>query len=172
MTSNTIKRLGYKKFSLDGAELVWIPDNLMLIENDPVLDEALLIYNDQSCLDIVEASNDPEYKNRVDKALYSLEMIANDIELYQKHIIQYLQNRKLCSLELNLAYACNLRCRYCFADDGCYGKSGIMSQEVAKKAVDFLFKYCGEDEERVYIAFFRRKTVIKYRSHEIRPRIC
>lgn len=42
---------------------------------------------------------------------------------------------------LNIAHACNLRCTYCFADEGAYGgRVSLMSAEVARKAVDLLIK--------------------------------
>jgi len=40
---------------------------------------------------------------------------------------------------LHVAHDCNLRCKYCFADDGAYqGSRALMSEEVALGAVDFL----------------------------------
>lgn len=43
------------------------------------------------------------------------------------------------SLCLHMAHDCNLRCEYCFAGTGAFGRSrGLMSKEVAEKAVDFL----------------------------------
>ena len=45
---------------------------------------------------------------------------------------------------LNIIHDCNLRCRYCFADQGEYkGKREAMSAEVGKAAVDFLIKNSG-----------------------------
>jgi uncharacterized protein len=44
------------------------------------------------------------------------------------------------ALCLNVAHACNMRCGYCFACDGTYGKAAaIMSPVVACAAIDFLF---------------------------------
>jgi len=44
------------------------------------------------------------------------------------------------ALCLNVAHACNMRCGYCFACDGTYGKAAaIMSPAVACAAIDFLF---------------------------------
>ncbi|MCL2837888.1 MAG: thioether cross-link-forming SCIFF peptide maturase [Oscillospiraceae bacterium] len=40
---------------------------------------------------------------------------------------------------LHVAHDCNLRCKYCFADDGAYqGSRALMSEEIALGAVDFL----------------------------------
>ena len=43
------------------------------------------------------------------------------------------------ALCLNIAHDCNLRCKYCFAGQGGYGKwRMLMSFDVARRAVDFL----------------------------------
>lgn len=45
---------------------------------------------------------------------------------------------------LNVAHACNLRCTYCFAEDGSYGGHvALMPAEVARQAVDLLISLSG-----------------------------
>ena len=45
---------------------------------------------------------------------------------------------------LNIIHACNLRCKYCFADEGEYnGHKGKMSLETAKRAIDYVVKRSG-----------------------------
>lgn len=45
---------------------------------------------------------------------------------------------------LNIIHGCNLRCKYCFADEGEYnGNKGVMSLETAKKAIDYVVKRSG-----------------------------
>lgn len=48
------------------------------------------------------------------------------------------------ALCLNIAHDCNMRCRYCFAGQGGYGKwRMLMSFDVARRAVDFLIAHSG-----------------------------
>ena len=48
------------------------------------------------------------------------------------------------ALCLNIIHDCNLRCKYCFADEGEYhGHKGMMSYETAKKAIDYVVKRSG-----------------------------
>ena len=48
------------------------------------------------------------------------------------------------ALCLNIIHDCNLRCKYCFADEGEYhGCRKRMSAEVGKKAIDFVIKSSG-----------------------------
>jgi len=45
------------------------------------------------------------------------------------------------SIKLDVSEACNLACRYCYAEGGSFGhKPMLMSKDVAKKAVDLLFE--------------------------------
>lgn len=45
---------------------------------------------------------------------------------------------------LNIVHGCNLRCKYCFADEGEYhGHKGVMSLDTAKKAIDYVIKRSG-----------------------------
>ncbi len=46
---------------------------------------------------------------------------------------------------LNVAHACNMKCRYCFASQGDFGmKSGLMSLETGQRALDFLIEKSGQ----------------------------
>ena len=48
------------------------------------------------------------------------------------------------ALCLNIAHDCNLRCKYCFADEGEYkGCRKLMTPEIGKKSIDFVIKKSG-----------------------------
>ena len=48
------------------------------------------------------------------------------------------------ALCIHICHDCNLRCRYCFADEGAYHSSReFMSEKTAKQAIDFLIKNSG-----------------------------
>ena len=54
------------------------------------------------------------------------------------------KSNELKALCLHICHDCNLRCRYCFADEGAYhAERGMMSLETAKKAIDFLIANSG-----------------------------
>lgn len=49
------------------------------------------------------------------------------------------------ALCIHICHDCNLSCRYCFADEGAYHQEReIMSEETAKKAIDFLIENSGK----------------------------
>lgn len=59
-------------------------------------------------------------------------------DVYQ-NVVPKRQQTVVKALCLHIAHDCNLRCRYCFADEGEYhGKRALMSYEIGKAALDFL----------------------------------
>ncbi len=66
-------------------------------------------------------------------------------DIYEKSIEAF-QNRDTVvkALCLHIAHDCNLKCQYCFAEEGEYhGRRALMSYEVGKKALDFLVANSG-----------------------------
>lgn len=55
-----------------------------------------------------------------------------------------LKSDEVKALCIHICHDCNLRCRYCFADEGAYhSEREFMSEETAKKAIDFLLENSG-----------------------------
>ncbi|NLB18385.1 MAG: thioether cross-link-forming SCIFF peptide maturase [Syntrophomonadaceae bacterium] len=66
------------------------------------------------------------------------------------------------SICLNIAHACNMRCRYCFAGQGSFGQAHeIMSQEIACRAVDFLLN-ASEDRKNLELDFFGGEPLLNF----------
>jgi uncharacterized protein len=62
---------------------------------------------------------------------------------------------------LNISHACNLKCRYCFADAGTYGDApSFMSEEMAKQAIDFLLQRSHEDY--IGLSFFGGEPLLNF----------
>ncbi len=58
------------------------------------------------------------------------------------------------NMDLILSQDCNMRCVYCFADQGAFrGKRGFMRPEVGRKTIDFLIEKSGKSK-RVGVVFF------------------
>lgn len=62
------------------------------------------------------------------------------------------------SIALNVAQACNMRCNYCFAGDGDYGKASLMTEEVGKRTVDFFAR----DQKRLHLIFFGGEPLMNF----------
>ena len=56
-----------------------------------------------------------------------------------------IKSNEIKALCLHICHDCNLRCRYCFADEGAYhSEREFMSLDTAKAAIDFLLKNSGK----------------------------
>lgn len=68
------------------------------------------------------------------------------------------------SLCLMVAQDCNLRCKYCFGDGGSYGsKRALMSEEVGKRAVDFIVAN-SKNRKHCEIDFFGGEPLINLKT--------
>ncbi len=94
--------------------------------------------------------------------LRSSEVLYTD-DVYESYVDDF-QNRETVvkALCLNIAHDCNLRCKYCFADEGEYhGRRGLMSEEVGKAALDFLVKNSG-DRRNLEVDFFGGEPLMNW----------
>jgi uncharacterized protein len=118
-----------------------------------VVDELIysLIQEDKP-LSLEEAcSNFGEKYSRADieEALKEINEIKTQEMLYSKDYFEDIALRDssksfIKALCLNIAHDCNLKCKYCFAEEGEYnGRRKLMSLETGKKAVDFVIKQSG-----------------------------
>ncbi|MEW8956497.1 thioether cross-link-forming SCIFF peptide maturase [Clostridium sp.] len=65
---------------------------------------------------------------------------------------------------LNIIHDCNLRCKYCFADEGEYkGKRKIMSVEVGKKAIDYVIEKSGP-RKNIEIDLFGGEPLMAFKN--------
>jgi uncharacterized protein len=73
-------------------------------------------------------------------------------------------NLNLKSLVLNIAQECNMDCSYCYATTdagaGTYGEPSLMTEEVARRAVDFLFQQA--PGKNVRIVFFGGEPLLNH----------
>jgi len=65
------------------------------------------------------------------------------------------------ALTLSVAHTCNLRCRYCYAQNGSYGSEAMMSISIAKSAIDFLSQEC-PIEDTARIVFFGGEPLLNF----------
>lgn len=77
-----------------------------------------------------------------------IELIDNGLlytgDLYESIALNDKSKSFVKALCLNVVHDCNLKCKYCFADEGEYkGCRKIITAEVGKKAIDFVIKNSG-----------------------------
>ena len=102
-----------------------------------------------------------------------LELIDEDI-LYSKDQYEDIAHSSMDDRDyikavcLNIIHGCNLRCKYCFADEGEYnGHKGVMSVETAKKAIDYVVKRSGPRRNIEIDLFGGEPTMIMDKVKEI-----
>lgn len=65
------------------------------------------------------------------------------------------------TIALHISHRCNLRCKYCYGEDGSYGmEQADMPPDVAEKAVEFLIERSGEGE--CHIIFFGGEPLLNF----------
>ncbi|HOP12302.1 MAG TPA: thioether cross-link-forming SCIFF peptide maturase [Oscillospiraceae bacterium] len=66
------------------------------------------------------------------------------------------------SMCLLIAHDCNMKCEYCFADEGCYGgKRNWLPEETAKAAIDFLIEKSGS-RHNLEVDFFGGEPLLNF----------
>ena len=95
-----------------------------------------------------------KYENgeKVNLTLSKIEVFERDLNslkeqglFLREEIKAYpIKSNELKALCIHICHDCNLRCRYCFADEGAYHSAReFMSEQTAKKAIDFLLANSG-----------------------------
>ncbi|MDV3428210.1 MAG: thioether cross-link-forming SCIFF peptide maturase [Bacillota bacterium] len=138
------------KFLVDGQEFV-IDVNTGTVHQIDELVYDLLDEEGLKSLEELKKSYQGKYsQNEIEEAYLEIKELIEEGLLYTKDVYKDIAGayekgedyiKALC---LNIAHDCNLRCKYCFADEGEYrGKRELMSFEVGKRAIDFVIKHSG-----------------------------
>ena len=113
-----------------------------------------------------------EFKNQfadseIDEAILEIEKLINEGMLFTKFSAinpSDINNRQAVvkAICLHVAHDCNMRCKYCFADQGAFtGEKSLMSFETGKKAIDFLLENSGE-RKNLEIDFFGGEPLMNF----------
>ncbi len=69
------------------------------------------------------------------------------------------------NISLNVAQECNLKCRYCYGQEGTYGYKGFMSRETGEASLDFLFDQLHNAKE-CSVGFFGGEPLLNFKLIE------
>lgn len=96
------------------------------------------------------------------RGLYEEGLLWSD-DIYEASADQLkIKQSVLKAICLHVAHGCNMDCEYCFAGKGEYsGKSGIMSLEVGKRALDYLVENSGS-RRHLEVDFFGGEPLINW----------
>ncbi len=105
--------------------------------------------------DILETINDIKYLKKTNQ-LFSDDIFENLAPIVKKKQSVF---KAIC---LHVAHDCNMDCGYCFAGKGEYnGEKGLMSLDVAKKAINFLIRN-SEGRTNLEVDFFGGEPLLNW----------
>jgi uncharacterized protein len=116
---------------------------------------------------IIEMLSDRYDKLEIKEALEEIQSLEKDGQLYSEDIYKDhlpVGDAKpvVKALCLHISHDCNLRCKYCFASTGDFGRHrSVMSPEVGKKAIDFLLRESG-GRRNLEVDFFGGEPLLNF----------
>jgi uncharacterized protein len=135
---------------------------------DDVVYDVLDVYKAMPVDEAVKALAEKYSEEQVREAYADIDELVEAKALYSKDIYEEAipkierRNPVVKALCLHIAHDCNLKCKYCFAEEGEYhGKRELMSLEVGKKAIDFLIKSSGA-RKNLEVDFFGGEPLMNF----------
>ena len=126
------------------------------------------LYTEMSFDEICDKFSDKYSREQLKEAADELEELKEAGMLYTEDeyekVLEQVKNRApvVKALCLHVAHDCNLKCRYCFAEEGEYhGKRSLMSAEVGKKAIDFIIANSGK-RRNLEVDFFGGEPLMNF----------
>ncbi len=155
------------KYFLNGLYIVLDVNSGAVHIVDELVYDVLDYYKEMSPEDIAQKL--PKYsKEEILECCEELAELEKDGQLYSEDIYEQVvpkierRSPVVKALCLHIAHDCNLKCEYCFAEEGEYhGKRELMSLEVGKKAIDFLIKASGK-RKNLEVDFFGGEPLMNF----------
>lgn len=100
---------------------------------------------DKKTADVLSGKKTDLSDEELKSVLGEIDALKKEGLLYKEETTAYpVKSGEVKALCLHICHDCNLRCRYCFADEGAYHAAReMMSLETAKAAIDFLIRESG-----------------------------
>lgn len=140
---------------------------------DELTYDIIALYETTSKEDIIKQmlvayEKDAVSKQEIEEAIKEIEELKESGNLFSEDIYkEYIGDMKkretvVKALCLHIAHDCNLKCRYCFAEEGEYkGRRELMSYEVGKQALDFLIQNSG-NRRNLEVDFFGGEPLMNF----------
>ncbi len=156
------------KYSMNGYFIVLDVNSGAVHIVDEVVYDVLDYYREIPNNEIYEKLGGKYSKEQINEALEEIDELVESKMLFTEDIyediIPLIDKREpvVKALCLHIAHDCNLKCKYCFAEEGEYhGKRELMSLEVGKKAIDFLIKASGK-RKNLEVDFFGGEPLMNF----------
>lgn len=156
------------KFSMNGINILMDILSGAVHAVDDVAYDIADIYPDEGVDVLCERFSDKYSREQIEEAVGELEELKEAGLLYTEdeyeQVLEQVKNRApvVKALCLHVAHDCNLKCKYCFAEEGEYHeKRSLMSTEVGKKAIVFIIANSG-NRRNLEIDFFGGEPLMNF----------
>ena len=156
------------KFSMNGINVLMDIYSGAVHAVDDVAYDIADLYPEMNADELAEKFADKYSREQIDEAVEELKELKDAGMLYTEDeyegVLEQVKNRApvVKALCLHVAHDCNLKCRYCFAEEGEYhGRRAMMSYEVGKKALDFLIANSGS-RRNLEVDFFGGEPLMNW----------
>jgi len=156
------------QFSQNGINVVMDIHSGAIHVVDDVVYDIVGYYKEKSAEEIEEMFASQYVKSQIVEALEEIRILEEQemlfaVDDYQDILpVMGTRNPVVKALCLHVAHDCNLKCEYCFAEEGEYhGKRALMSAEVGKAALDFLVKSSGS-RKNLEVDFFGGEPLMNF----------
>ena len=156
------------KYTLNGMFIVLDVNSGAVHIVDELVYDILDYYREADTDTIVQKLSDKYGEDDIRTAISELDELVAARQLFTPDtyaaVAPFVKKREpvVKALCLHIAHDCNLKCKYCFAEEGEYhGKRELMSAEVGKKAIDMLIKTSGA-RKNLEIDFFGGEPLMNF----------
>ncbi|MGN1318423.1 MAG: radical SAM protein, partial [Lachnospirales bacterium] len=156
------------KYSMNGLFIVLDVNSGAVHIVDEIVYDVLDYFKDFSEEEIINKLSNKYSKEDILDAISDINELCESKMLFTEDIyediIPKIDKREpvVKALCLHIAHDCNLKCKYCFAEEGEYhGKRELMSLEVGKKAIDMLIKASGK-RKNLEVDFFGGEPLMNF----------
>lgn len=156
------------KYCMNGMYIVLDVNSGAVHIVDEMTYDILDHYRQKDTAGIIAALSDKYSADDITEAIAELDKLAADRMLFvpdtYSAVVPFVDRREpvVKALCLHIAHDCNLKCKYCFAEEGEYhGKRELMSAEVGKKAIDMLIRSSGK-RKNLEIDFFGGEPLMNF----------
>ena len=156
------------KFSMNGVNVVIDVFSGAVHVADDIMYDIVDAYESGNRDDIHKAFDGKYQPKELDETMDELDSLRAEDMLYSKdiyeNVLDFIDAREpdVKALCLHIDHDCNLKCKYCFAEEGEYhGHRALMSSEVGRAAIDFLIKNSGK-RRNLEVDFFGGEPLMNF----------
>lgn len=155
------------KFNIDNIYIVLDINSGAVHQIDKIAYDVLDYYSDFPKEVIINKLQHKYDVKVIEEVIEELNQLVSEELLFSKDIYGELttkinNNKVIKAMCLHIAHDCNIRCKYCFASQGDFkGQRLLMTNEVGKKAIDFLIENSG-NRRNLEVDFFGGEPLMNF----------